>query len=165
MGGQAVAYQRFRIVVLLVLAIVWAVSIQPVIAQSSADLSLTKTADRSRVRLGEEIVYTITVTNLGPDVATNVIFGGAVTDAINWIAFTCQEGTRVDEVSTFCVVDSLQAGQSAVAILVAVPVPNLNKDERRIDNTAFVVSSDTPDPTTENDLVTVRVRVIGRIPR
>jgi uncharacterized repeat protein (TIGR01451 family) len=47
-------------------------------AQGTADLSITKTADQKTVKIGETITYTITLTNLGPDEATDVVFGDPI---------------------------------------------------------------------------------------
>ena len=38
-------------------------------AQNVADLSITIVPDKTRVKIGENITYTVTVTNLGPDAA------------------------------------------------------------------------------------------------
>ena len=62
-----------RVVLLAVLAI--GLSADVAAAQGTADLSITKTAEQKTVKIGETITYTIMLTNLGPDVATDVVFG------------------------------------------------------------------------------------------
>jgi uncharacterized repeat protein (TIGR01451 family) len=46
---------------------------EPLTIQSHADLVLTKVADPSQVVIGNNFTYTLTVHNLGPDSATNVV--------------------------------------------------------------------------------------------
>ena len=46
--------------------------------EDGADLALTKTADRKSVRIGENVTYTITLTNRGPAPATDMEFGDSV---------------------------------------------------------------------------------------
>ena len=62
-----------RVVLLAVLAI--GLSADVAAAQGTADLSITKTAEQKTVKIGETITYTIMLTNLGHDVATDVVFG------------------------------------------------------------------------------------------
>jgi uncharacterized repeat protein (TIGR01451 family) len=52
--------------------------IESTAVQTSADLSVTKTADRSSAIVGTNITYTITVTNNGPSDAQNVTFSDRV---------------------------------------------------------------------------------------
>jgi uncharacterized repeat protein (TIGR01451 family) len=61
---------------LAVLAI--GLSVDVAAAQGTADLSITKTADQKTVTIGETITYTITLTNLGPDEATDFVFGDPI---------------------------------------------------------------------------------------
>jgi len=54
-------------------------SVLPVSAQEgTADLAVTKTTLHTNMRTGENVIFTITVTNLGPDIATNILFGDAL---------------------------------------------------------------------------------------
>jgi uncharacterized repeat protein (TIGR01451 family) len=153
---------------LLLLARVLSVAggVHPAMAQDTADLSITKEADRSKLKIGENVVYTITLTNLGPDPATGIVFGDAVPDPLNLVAFACSpqgQGIIVDGiVNPFCSVASLEPGASVTAILVATPISNLAKSERRITNTAFIEEAATPDPDSENNSASVTIRVIGR---
>ncbi|HEX6811935.1 MAG TPA: DUF11 domain-containing protein [Planctomycetota bacterium] len=92
---------------------------QPLAAQ---DLRITKVADRTHVRIGQTITFTITVTNLGPGTATGIVFGDSLPDPLNLVSFTCLQGTQVGQ--SFCSVTSLAPGASATAILVATPMTN-----------------------------------------
>ena len=137
-------------------------SVQPAAAQESADLALTKVADRKNVRIGENITYTITLTNLGSDTATGVVFGDPLPDPLNLVSFTCSQGTISG--GPFCVVESVPSGASVTATLVATPITNPAKSERRFTNTAFISESATPDPNITNNSATVRTHIIGKTP-
>src|SRR5215207_9733899 len=100
---------------ILSLGLVMCLSITPprILAQETADLALTKGANRSKVRVGESIEYTLTLTNLGPGVATDVVFGDPLPDQLNLVSFSCSTGTVSG--GPFCRLDSLASGASATA--------------------------------------------------
>jgi uncharacterized repeat protein (TIGR01451 family) len=131
------------------------VSGQSAAAQETADLQITKVADQKTVREGGTVTYTVTVTNLGPGAATGVVFGDSLPDQLNLVDSTC------GPVSAFCTVQTLPAGASAAITIVATPIANLARGERRIENTAFVLQSATSDPDPSNDQASVTVRFVG----
>jgi uncharacterized repeat protein (TIGR01451 family) len=107
--------------------------------------------------VGETVTYTVTLTNLGPGVATGVVFGDSLPDQLNLVESTC--GAVV--VSSFCTVESLPSGASETLTIVATPITNLARNERRISNTAFVAASGTTDTDPSNDQASTVVRVAG----
>ena len=125
--------------------------------QEHADLQVTKVASSKTVRVGETVTYTVTLTNLGPGVATGVVFGDPLPDQLNLVSSTC------GAVSAFCTVESLPSGASSTLTIVATPITNLARNERRISNTAFVVvdESTTTDPDLSNNQASTIVRVAG----
>jgi uncharacterized repeat protein (TIGR01451 family) len=127
-------------------------------AQGTADLQVTKTADQKTVKIGEEITYTITLTNLGPDVATDIVFGDSIPDQLNLVSSSC--GT----VSAFCTVESLENGASVTLTVIATPISNPAHSERRVTNTAFIAQSGSTDPNPDNDIASVTVRIVGPLP-
>lgn len=147
---------------LLALVVLVVGSIQPAAAQQSADLKLTKVADRKNVRIGENITYTITLTNLGPESATDVVFGDPLPDPLNLVSFTCSQG--ISNGGSFCAVDNVPSGTSVTATLVATPITNPAKSERRFTNTAFISDSATPDPDGNNNSASVTTHIIGKTP-
>jgi large repetitive protein len=147
-----------HIILTLVLLVGW--SARSAAAQETADLSLTKVADRTHVRVGENITYTITLTNLGPATATGITFGDPLPDQLNLVSFTCSQGTLSG--GPFCAIENLASGASVTATLIAVP--DVGKHERHISNTAFIVESATPDPDGTNNSASVLIKVIGPIP-
>jgi uncharacterized repeat protein (TIGR01451 family) len=133
-------------------------SVQPAAAQGTADLEITKEfANRNTVRVGENITYLITVTNLGPDTATGVFFGEALPDELNPVSATCSQGTSL---VTGCYVESLPSGDSVTATVVVQAIPN-SKKERRVFNSAQIFSSDTYDPNMSNNNARVETKFIG----
>ena len=126
-----------------------------------ADLALTKTSDRKNVKIGQTITFTITVKNLGPDTATNVYFGDALPDPLNFVSASCNKGPTFGGA---CEVASLAAGESATITLVATPISNPARSERRFTNTAFIGASDAFDSNTDNNTASLRLHIVGKTP-
>lgn len=146
----------------LSLLMVLSLSVSSASAQSPiADLALTKKADRKNVKIGQNITFTITVTNLGPDTATNVFFGDALPDPLNFVSASCDKGPTFGGT---CEVASLAAGESATITLVATPISNPARSERRFTNTAFIGASDAFDPNTKNNTASLHLHIVGKTP-
>jgi uncharacterized repeat protein (TIGR01451 family) len=158
-GERGDVYRRAIIVATLMFWTLLAV-VPPAMAQGTADLSLAKSADRAKVKLGENVTYTITVTNLGPDTASGVTFGDTVPDLLNLVSFSCGAGAVVD--LSFCMVDSLSSGATVTATLVATPISVCKRSQNKaITDTSSVVAS-TADPNSSNNTASVSVRFIGK---
>ena len=132
------------VVVMAVLAV--SLSADLAAAQGAADLQITKVADKKTVKIGETITYTITLTNLGADAATDVVFGDPIPDQLNLVSSTC------GNVSAFCTVASLASGASATLVVVTTPIANLAHSERRVTNCAFIERSSSTDANPDNDI-------------
>jgi uncharacterized repeat protein (TIGR01451 family) len=140
---------------LLAAMLLTVLSAESAAGQETADLEITKVAAHKTARVGGDVTYTVTVTNLGPGVATGVVFGDSIPDQLNLVDSTC------GAVSAFCTVESLPSGASSTITIVATPILNLARGERRISNTAFVLQSETSDPNTSNNQDSAVVRVVG----
>ncbi len=154
--GQSVEVSMSRLACVVVMAVLAVgLSANLAAAQGAADLQITKVADKKTVKIGETITYTITVTNLGPDVATDIVFGDPIPDQLNLVSSTC------GNVSAFCTVASLESGASVTLVVVATPIANLAHSERRVTNSAFIAESSSTDPNAANDIASVTIRIAG----
>ena len=135
-------------------------SVLPVSAQTAtADLALTKTADRQNAKIGQAITFTITVTNLGPDTATGIYFGDSLPDPLNFVSSSCDKGTPY---WGLCRVESLAVGESASITIVTTPIANPAKSERKFTNLAYIEESTSFDPNPDNDTASLTLHIIGK---
>jgi uncharacterized repeat protein (TIGR01451 family) len=117
----------------------------------TADLSITKTDSPDPVTTGDDLTYTVTVTNNGPDPATSVVVTDNLPAETTFVSCSSTGGgvcggSGNNRTVTFPL---LPSGQSQTITFVA----NVNcsvADGTVISNTA-TVSSSTPDPNTNND--------------
>ncbi|HEX6811937.1 MAG TPA: DUF11 domain-containing protein [Planctomycetota bacterium] len=131
--------------------------VEPLVAQ---DLCITTVADRKKVKIGENITFTITLTNQGPGTATGIVFGDPLPPTLEMVSFSCPVGTQV--YPSFCYVESLGAGASVTITLVATPVLYPLKRQRKFLNTTSIVESETVDPNIVNNTASVKVRIKGK---
>jgi uncharacterized repeat protein (TIGR01451 family) len=149
---------RYSVTLLIVLALMLGIVPAASAQEPRADLVLTKTADRKNVKIGQNITFTITVTNLGPDMATGIYFGDSLPDPLNFVSATCNKGATFGGA---CAVDSLAVGESATITLVAMPISNPAQSERRFTNTAFIDHSDMFDPNFDHNTASLELHIVG----
>ena len=132
-------------------------------AQNASDISVTIVADISKARPGENITYTITTTNLGPDAALFVDVIHGLSDQLNVVSMTCDRGISAD--GPFCEYSTLDSGESVVSTLVATPKPDAQNRERNAITTANIAfeTVDTVDSQSNNNSASVMVKLIGRL--
>jgi uncharacterized repeat protein (TIGR01451 family) len=132
--------------------------VAPVAAgEDTADLAISKKATYPTVRMGGIVTYTVSVTNLGPGAASDVVFGDSMPDQLNLVDSTCGSA------SAFCTVASLPVGATATMWIIGVPITNLAPEERSLSNTAFIASSGTADPRLDNNQASDVVDVVGAL--
>ena len=120
-----------------------------------ADLSITKVASTAAPVAGGELVYTISVTNNGPDAVTDVTVRDILPDGVTYVSDTdgCVEGP----VGTLtCTFGSIAVGQTrsftvTVRLDMEIPVGTV------LVNTATVSSTSTLDPNLANNSATAVV--------
>lgn len=128
---------------------------------TSADLSISKAASPSPVVVGQNLTYTLTVRNAGPDVATDVHVrdtlnnllnpGGLMSAAVTSGTGTCNPaGPANGNVTVDCTIPTLANGASAVVTLVVKPA-NTGADDLTRTNSATVHSNDVGDPNRGNN--------------
>ena len=105
----------------------------------SADLSLTKTVDDATPDVGDTIVFTVTLTNGGPDAATNVVVVDALPGEVTHVSD--DGGGAYDPATGLWDVGSLPASSSATLTVTARVVGS-----GTITNTAQVADVDQGDP-------------------
>ena len=101
-----------------------------------ADLSLTKTGSVSTANVGESIVYTLTVTNHGPLVATGVTVTDTLPIGLSFQSATSSQGYCGGTSIVTCSLGTVNNGGNATVTIVA------KLDQAgSIQNTASVKSS------------------------
>lgn len=127
-----------------------AVSLRP--APLTADLAITKTAAATAV-VGDNITYTLTVTNNGPDNAPNVTVTDALPVELIFVSATPSQGSCSGATTVTCNLGTIANGGSATIGLVATAAyPGV------LANTASVTSS-ASDPNAADNGATASVDV------
>ena len=119
-------------------------SVVPEPLNLSADLEVIKTANVEKVKVGDKIVWTITVINHGPGVAKNVRVADVAMGDIEYVSSGASKGL-FDPVSGIWIIGDMENGESAVLTLEFKAL-----SAGTVINAAVVVS-DTPDPNEDNN--------------
>ena len=110
-----------------------------------ADLGVVKMVDKLSANVGEQVTFTVTVTNYGPHVASNVMVADNVPTNLTFLEANASQGTYTGNVWT---VGALQPGQSAV-----LRFAGLVGATGKITNTAVVSNPQLPGQPLETDPV------------
>ena len=123
-----------------------------------SDLSIVKTANQASVQVGTNLSYTLTVSNLGPNAAQNVVVTDTLPAGTTYVSgfspgWTITQSGGIVTATTA----SLPAGltQTIIVTITAPPVAG------NITNVA-TVSSDTPDPNPSNNTSSVTTTVFSQ---
>ena len=128
---------------------------QPVRAQTGADVAASITGPL-RVRIGEYITYTITATNVGDAIATDVQTSGWGPDWFGDGSVNCLTGAPTDFGS--CAYGDLAPGASASMTITLKAVAG-NKQERRMYELGWATASNDVNP--NNDEARIAVNMTG----
>jgi uncharacterized repeat protein (TIGR01451 family) len=124
----------------------------------AADLGIAVTGSPDPVNVGNNLTYTITVTNNGPGGAT----GASVTDALpsgtSFVSVTSSQGTCSGTSTVICNLGTINNPGTATVTLVVTATPG-----GTVRNTASVASSSC-DPVTGNDSATASTTVNNLVP-
>ena len=115
-------------------------SSDPTTVVSSSDLSLSKTVNNPNPIQGQNVTFTLTLTNAGPSNATNVVVTDALPAGLTFVSATPSTGTYTSGTGAWAVA-SLTSGANATLQIVA-----LVSNTGTITNTTEVTASDQPDP-------------------
>ena len=113
-------------------------------AKPSADLEIIKEANVEKVKVGDKIIWTITVINHGPDVAKNVRVKEVMTGDVEYISSRATRGS-FDYLYALWTIGDMEVGDEVVLTIVCKALT-----AGTVVNTAEVVS-DTPDPDKDNN--------------
>lgn len=131
---------------------------QPADRGYGADLVITETADRQSVEVGETITLTITVTNLGPNNASQIFFGSNSPVALDYVSFSC--GAAKVTSHGFCELDHLPGGKSVVAHIVARPIGNSTTEAVSLNTRAVIAEYIAFDPNKNNNSTSMAVTIL-----
>jgi uncharacterized repeat protein (TIGR01451 family) len=118
---------------------------------TSADLAVTKTAKTTKVSVGEQDSFTVTVTNHGPSDALGVTIKDTPT-GMSVVSASPSQGS-FDTATGVWTVGALASGQTATLTVVE------KSTAIGASNTAAVEHSDTPDPQDSNNSATAALTV------
>ncbi len=115
--------------------------------ETSADLMVTQTTNKSAVYVGENLIYTIVVTNNGPSNATGVILNDILPTETTFVSIVMNQGTYDHTGSLItCNLGDLASGSSTTITITVTPnTPEIIKNFTRVSGNEF-------DPNIENNV-------------
>jgi uncharacterized repeat protein (TIGR01451 family) len=128
---------------------------------SSADLRITKTDLPDPVVLGNDLTYTITVTNSGPDAATGVTMTDPLPASMNFVSVTSASGSCSESSGAVnCDLGTLAPGTAATITIKVTPTVTTPSAADAISNTATVTGDAfVVDPKITNNSASASTRV------
>ena len=127
------------------------------ITVAGADLGVGKTVDNARPSVGHTIIYAVTVTNGGPDIATNVEVTDQLPTGITYVSDD-SGGTYVPATGVWMIAALDNGATSTLEITATVDSGTAGTT---ITNTASITASDQDDPNPDNDIDTADVTIVG----
>ena len=124
---------------------------EPVIIPEQADLAVTKVVDQTSPSVGQVVTYTVTVHNIGPDTATNVVLKDIQPAGLTFGLATPSQGAY-NPVNGLWTVGALPNGAIAtltLEVVVATQSPQTN---------TVVVHGDQFDPGLSNNTASITIR-------
>ena len=108
-----------------------------------ADLSLVKNVDNSTPNVGDDVVFTLTLSNAGPDDATNVTVSDVLPAGLTFVSSSASQGSYSDGTGVWTVGTVPNGGSHSLTITATVNSASI------ITNTAQVTDSDQNDPNSD----------------
>ena len=127
----------------------------------NANLGVTAADAPDPVAAGSNVTYTGAVTNAGPDTATNVTLSIPLApqllfvSLVNPAGFSCGTPSAGANGTITCTIASLPNGANLPFTLIAQVDPSLNSGPDGVIQQGFTISSNTNDPTSANNSITV----------
>ncbi len=110
------------------------------VTPANADLALTKTVDNPVANVGDDVTFTITATNSGPDASGSFVVADPIPEGATFVDATTPDGSYDPETQLWTI-DGLESSQTATLTLVLRATSS-----GAINNVAEIVSATLPDP-------------------
>jgi uncharacterized repeat protein (TIGR01451 family) len=123
----------------------------------NANLSVIKTANRSTANTNDQIEYTISLENKGPDAATNVKISDVLPSQVDFVSASSSVGSYATSTGVWTVGDFANGSTTTLVIVTKVKT---GTEGQNIANTA-TVTSDISDSDSSNNSSTSNVGVIN----
>ncbi len=127
------------------------VLIQKIQGTTGADLALTKTVNKSEAATGEEVVFTLTASNIGPYRAEEVIVKDLLPNGYEFVSAEASKGTY-DPLTGIWAISTLEVLTENVTLEIVANVTDtgnyINKAE---------ISSNAEDPDTTNNFASAKI--------
>ncbi|HVO67200.1 MAG TPA: S8 family serine peptidase [Syntrophales bacterium] len=132
----------------------------PAVADPGADVGITMTASPDPATIGNNLTYTITISNIGPsnDVATGLAVTDTLPGSVTYVSATPSQGTCTGTSTVTCDLGSIIKGSNASVVLIVKPISIGN-----VGNTASVATASN-DPVAGNNSVSVNTTVNNPVP-
>jgi uncharacterized repeat protein (TIGR01451 family) len=115
---------------------------------ASADLSVTKSSSPDPVRVGQELTYTVTVSNGGPSAALGTTLTDVLPAGVTLGSVAASQGSCSGTSTVTCSLGTVASGASATIVVKVTPTTDVD-----LSNTATTTSS-TADPNPLNNSAT-----------
>jgi uncharacterized repeat protein (TIGR01451 family)/LPXTG-motif cell wall-anchored protein len=125
-----------------------------------ADLAVVKTVDKASISAGDSIIYNVTVHNLGPDTAHNVVVTDAVPATINFISATPAQGSYSTTTGQW-IIGTLDVGSGSSTVLTITGTVGSVTPSQVVVNTASVTAADEADSNLSNNTSSATSAVPG----
>jgi uncharacterized repeat protein (TIGR01451 family) len=117
------------------------------VTPQQADLAITKTVDNATPNVGDNVTFTITVSNNGPDAATGVVVTDMLPAGLTYVSSVPSQGTYTAGTGVWETLSIANAGTATLEITATVTEAILPGAT----NTATITESDQYDPTPGNN--------------
>jgi len=115
-----------------------------------ADVAVTKTVDDPTPNVGQDVTFTVRVTNNGPNAATNVVVHDPLPAGLEFVSATPSQGSYDPDTGNWTVgdLDPRQSATLEITVTVISPDPQINVATATRDQ-------DDPDPNNDKDFAEV----------
>lgn len=127
------------------------------VVNETADIAITKIANKSQAIVGENITYTLVATNNGPKTATNIKVIDQIPSGLSFVSSNPSIGTYTSSTGIWDIGDLTNSGQASIVLVLSVDQGTVNST---ITNTGSLNSLDQFDPNTANNTASVDVDIV-----